>query len=98
MRLPTFLVALVLGASPAFADGAADERCERADSQPIQVKVVHRGGETIHVIEGDIVVCGQRPRPSVAYVAVAKTINYEWETLAQDLLPAVLASVKKAPF
>ena len=52
----------------------------------------------VHVIDTVIAVCGKVPRPSVVYVLQPKNINYEWETLKQDFLPLILASVQKAPF
>ncbi len=57
-----------------------------------------RNGVKVHVIDTVIAVCGKVPRPSVVYVLQPKNINYEWETLKQDFLPLILASVQKAPF
>jgi hypothetical protein len=34
----------------------------------------------------------------VVYVLTAKNIEYEWESLKQDFMPLILATVKKAPF
>jgi hypothetical protein len=90
-------LALLLVASPALADDAEPAKCTQ-DGAPAKVRVERRGGKNIAVIENDIVVCGHPPRPSVAYVVTAKTINYEWESLKQEFLPKILASVKKAPF
>ena len=55
----------------------------------------HRGKPYIDTV---VAVCGKVPRPSVVYVLTAKNIDYEWESLKQDFLPLILASVKKAPF
>ena len=60
--------------------------------------IEERNGQKIYVIDKAITVCGKVPRPLVAYVLQARSINYEWETLKQDFLPKILDSVKKAPF
>ena len=60
--------------------------------------IEERDGQKVYVIDKAITVCGKVPRPLVAYVLQARSINYEWETLKQDFLPKILDSVKKAPF
>ena len=55
-------------------------------------------GKPVTVIDTIVSVCGKVPRPSVVYVLTAKNIDYEWESLKQDFLPLILATVKKAPF
>ena len=60
--------------------------------------IEERNGQKVYVIDKAITVCGKVPRPLVAYVLQARSINYEWETLKQDFLPKILNSVKKAPF
>ena len=50
------------------------------------------------MIDTLVQVCGKVPRPSVVYVLTAKNIDYEWESLKQDFMPLILATVKKAPF
>lgn len=60
--------------------------------------IVERNGQKVYVIDKAITVCGKVPRPLVAYVLQARSINYEWENLKQDFLPKILESVKKAPF
>ena len=60
--------------------------------------IEERNGQKVYVIDNAITVCGKVPRPLVAYVLQARSINYEWETLKQDFLPKILNSVKKAPF
>ena len=50
------------------------------------------------MIDTVVAVCGKVPRPSVVYVLTAKNIDYEWESLKQDFMPLILATVKKAPF
>ena len=50
------------------------------------------------MIDTVVSVCGKVPRPSVVYVLTAKSIDYEWESLKQDFMPLILATVKKAPF
>jgi hypothetical protein len=55
-------------------------------------------GKPVTVIDTVVAVCGKVPRPSVVYVITPKTIDYEWESLKQDFMPLIVASVKKAPF
>ena len=55
-------------------------------------------GKPVTVIDTVVSVCGKVPRPSVVYVLTVKNIDYEWETLKQDFMPLILATVKKAPF
>ena len=55
-------------------------------------------GKPVTVIDTVVAVCGKVPKPSVVYVLTAKNIDYEWESLKQDFMPLILASVKKAPF
>ncbi len=90
---------LVLGGA---SGSARAEGCEDGPSADGEKKnnfhVEIRNGQKVHVIDTVIAVCGKVPRPSVAYVLQPKNINYEWETLKQDFLPLILASVQKAPF
>ena len=96
--------ALATGALVAAAPRAARaEGCDDKEQSPDGGKknnfhVEIRNGQKVHVIDTVIAVCGKVPRPSVVYVLQAKNINYEWETLKQDFLPLILASVQKAPF
>ena len=81
------------------AASAETDRCAPADAQvPVTFHVEQRGAERVVVIEPVIVLCGHPPRPNVAYVTSAKSIHYEWETLQQDFLPAILRSIAKGPF
>jgi hypothetical protein len=86
-------------ASPgaARAEGCDDKNAASAEKKN-NFHVEIRNGQKVHVIDTVIAVCGKVPRPSVVYVLQAKNINYEWETLKQDFLPLILASVQKAPF
>lgn len=84
-------------AAPAFAEGC-DEPQEGEQKDGKNFHVEYRNGQKVHVIDTVISVCGKVPRPSVVYVLQAKNINYEWETLKQDFLPLILATVNKAPF
>jgi hypothetical protein len=88
---------LVVGAATARAD-KCDEQAETAKKGGKNFHIEYRNGQKIHVIDTVVSVCGKVPRPSVAYVLTAKSINYEWETLKQDFLPLILATVKKNPF
>ena len=85
----------------AFSPGSAwAGDCEEEGSSKSEGKfhIEERNGQKVYVIDKAITVCGKVPRPLVAYVLQARSINYEWETLKQDFLPKILDSVKKAPF
>jgi hypothetical protein len=100
MRLLAAAVAsivLLAGASSARAEGC-DEQQEGQAKEGKNFHVEYRNGQKVHVIDTVISVCGKVPRPSVVYVLQAKNINYEWETLKQDFLPLIIATVTKAPF
>lgn len=97
-------VALLSFAAPLAAP--TDARAEGCDQQQEgetgkggkNFHVEYRNGQKVHVIDTVIAVCGKVPRPSVVYVLQAKNINYEWESLKQDFLPLIIATVAKAPF
>ena len=99
MRLTIAALALLIllggGASTARAEGC-DEQQEQKEGKNFHVE--YRNGQKVHVIDTVISVCGKVPRPSVVYVLQPKNINYEWETLKQDFLPLIIATVNKAPF
>lgn len=90
-------LALGVAAAPAHAEGC-DEQQTGEQKEGKNFHVEYRNGQKVHVIDTVIAVCGKVPRPSVVYVLQAKNINYEWETLKQDFLPLILATVTKAPF
>jgi len=95
------ILALVLGFTmPAFAQ--SPERCQDDDQSGEKKQgkfhIEYIGGKPVTVIDTLVQVCGKVPRPSVVYVLTAKNIDYEWESLKQDFMPLILASVKKAPF
>jgi hypothetical protein len=100
MRVFAVLV-LVLGfVAPAFAQ--SPERCQEDDASGEKKQgkfhIEYINGKPVTVIDTLVQVCGKVPRPSVVYVLTAKNIDYEWESLKQDFMPLILASVKKAPF
>jgi len=103
MRMRSIMLCMcaVLAATPAFAD--SPERCQDDDSGQGEKKqgkfhIEYINGKPVTVIDTFVAVCGKVPRPSVVYVLTAKNIDYEWESLKQDFMPLILASVKKAPF
>ena len=103
LRTVRSLVALALVvamAAPALAQ--SPERCQDDDSSGEKKQgkfhIEYVNGKPVTVIDTLVQVCGKVPRPSVVYVLTAKTIDYEWESLKQDFMPLILASVKKAPF
>ena len=87
-------------ALPAFADNP--ERCQddQASGEKKQGKfhIEYINGKPVTVIDTVVSVCGKVPRPSVIYLTTPKNIDYEWESLKQDFMPLILATVKKAPF
>lgn len=97
--LRTALAALALCATavPALAD-KCDEAAETEKKGGKNFHIEYRNGQKIHVIDTVVSVCGKVPRPSVVYILTAKTINYEWESLKQDFLPLIMATVKQNPF
>jgi hypothetical protein len=99
MRL-LFALALVAGTLHSVAAVAAPEGCTDDDTDKKQGKfhIEYVGGKPVTVIDTVVAVCGKVPRPSVVYVLTPKNIDYEWETLKQDFMPLIIASVKKAPF
>jgi hypothetical protein len=95
MRFSVLALIVAMG-TPVFAE---TERCSDgvSDKSPANFHVEYVGGKSVMVIPL-IVVCGKLPHPGVAYVTAQKDISYVWETLKQDFMPFILASVKKAPF
>ena len=96
------LLALGLLAALSAPVYAAPEGCNDDDqgSEKKQGKfhIEYVNGKPVTVIDTVVAVCGKVPRPSVVYVLTAKNIDYEWESLKQDFMPLILATVKKAPF
>jgi hypothetical protein len=79
---------------------AGPEACDEQNTEKKQGKfhIEYINGKPVTVIDTVVAVCGKVPRPSVVYVLTAKNIDYEWESLKQDFMPLILATVKKAPF
>jgi hypothetical protein len=96
------LIALTTVAMLGFTAHARAEGCqEEADGgekKQGKFHIEYINGKPVTVIDTVVSVCGKVPRPSVVYVLTAKNIDYEWESLKQDFMPLILASVKKAPF
>lgn len=84
-------------ARTAHAEGCPDDS-EQGEKKQGKFHIEYVNGKPVTVIDTIVSVCGKVPRPSVVYVLTAKNIDYEWETLKQDFLPLILATVKKAPF
>jgi hypothetical protein len=82
--------------SEARAEGCPDEDDSEAKQGKFHIEYIN--GKPVTVIDTVVAVCGKVPRPSVVYVLTAKNIDYEWESLKQDFMPLILATVKKAPF
>ena len=98
LLLATVASLCVLASAATVRAEGCDEPQEGEKKDGKNFHVEYRNGQKVHVIDTVISVCGKVPRPSVVYVLQAKNINYEWETLKQDFLPLILATVNKAPF
>ena len=100
MRSLLVLALIAATAAPALAQ--SPERCQDDEStgekKQGKFHIEYVNGKPVTVIDTLVQVCGKVPRPSVVYVLTAKTIDYEWESLKQDFMPLIIASVKKAPF
>jgi len=99
MKLAAIATVLAF-ALPAAAQ--SPERCQDDESSGEKKQgkfhIEYINGKPVTVIDTLVQVCGKVPRPSVVYVLTAKNIDYEWESLKQDFMPLILATVKKAPF
>ncbi|MBA3396374.1 MAG: hypothetical protein H0T89_27335 [Deltaproteobacteria bacterium] len=82
----------------AQAEGCPDDSAAEGEKKQGKFHIEYINGKPVTVIDTVVSVCGKVPRPSVVYVLTAKNIEYEWESLKQDFMPLILASVKKAPF
>jgi len=96
MKLAFTMIALLGATAIARAEGCPDEG--EGDKKQGKFHIEYVNGKPVTVIDTVVSVCGKVPRPSVVYVLTAKNINYEWESLKQDFMPLILATVKKAPF
>src|SRR6478609_7668957 len=99
MRMLLALGLVVALAAPALADkpeSCGDDSSGEKKQGKFHIEYVN--GKPVTVIDTVVAVCGKVPRPSVVYVLTAKNIDYEWESLKQDFMPLILATVKKAPF
>jgi hypothetical protein len=90
--------ALLAATAPSVHAEGCDDKNDETKNDGKNFHIEYRNGQKVHVIDTVIAVCGKVPRPAVAYVLQPKNINYEWETLKQDFLPLILATIKKAPF
>lgn len=96
--LACFAVAAgLLHASPCWADNCSDE-AEGSEKKQGKFHIEYVNGKPVTVIDTVVAVCGKVPRPSVIVLTTAKNLEYEWESLKQDFMPLIVASVKKAPF
>ncbi len=102
LALTLFATAVLVAAGGAVARHAHAEGCPddggEAEKKQGKFHIEYVNGKPITVIDTVVSVCGKVPRPSVVYVLTAKNIDYEWESLKQDFMPLILATVKKAPF
>ena len=99
MKYALALAATLAFAKPVLADkpeGCGDDASSEKKQGKFHIEYIN--GKPVTVIDTVVAVCGKVPRPSVVYVLTAKNIDYEWESLKQDFMPLILATVKKAPF
>lgn len=87
----------MLQARTSSADSCSDEG-EGSEKQQGKFHIEYVNGKPVTVIDTVVAVCGKVPRPSVIVLTTAKNLEYEWESLKQDFMPLIVASVKKAPF
>jgi len=99
MRIALVAVLLAASAAPAVAapEGCSDDDTQ-TDKKQGKFHIEYVNGKPVTVIDTVVAVCGKVPRPSVVYVLTPRNIDYEWETLKQDFMPSIIATVKKAPF
>jgi hypothetical protein len=97
VALATACTVGVLGGE-ARAENCPDDSQEQGERRQGKFHIEYVNGKPVTVIDTVVSVCGKVPRPSVVYVLTAKNIEYEWESLKQDFMPLILATVKKAPF
>jgi len=101
MKTLAALALVAATAMPAFAQ-AKPEGCndDEGGGEKKQGKfhIEYINGKPVTVIDTLVQVCGKVPRPSVVYVLTPKNIDYEWESLKQDFMPLIIATVRKAPF
>ncbi len=103
LRSSIVSMAMVLGAAfsnPSYA-GPTDQCSDDAsggEKKQGKFHIEYVNGKPVTVIDTVVAVCGKVPRPSVIVLTTAKNLEYEWESLKQDFMPLIIASVKKAPF
>ncbi len=98
LTIATALACSLGVASQARAEGCPDDSEAEGERKQGKFHIEYINGKPVTVIDTVVSVCGKVPRPSVVYVLTAKNIEYEWESLKQDFMPLILATVKKAPF
>lgn len=74
--------------------GSARAECRQEDDSPVAARVKMINGKPTIVIEKEIIICGHPPRPAVAYITNAKTIDYVWTQLAESFAGKIVDSVK----
>jgi hypothetical protein len=100
MKYALAIAAALVVARPVYADKpeSCQDDANNSDKKQGKFHIEYVNGKPVTVIDTVVAVCGKVPRPSVVYVLTAKNIDYEWESLKQDFMPLILATVKKAPF
>jgi hypothetical protein len=89
MRTILSLALVTMLGSVAFAG-----QCPQESSAPLTMKMEMINGKRTMVIQKEIVICAHPPKPAVAYVTAAKTIDYQQPALELSLVPKILETVK----
>jgi hypothetical protein len=99
LLIASIVATTLFGASQvARAEGCEDEDSADGEKKQGKFHIEYVNGKPVTVIDTVVSVCGKVPRPSVIYVITPKDVAYEWESLKQDFMPLIIATVKKAPF
>jgi hypothetical protein len=89
---------MMLSASQAFGQTAADAPAPAADAAP-KVKIEKgAGGKKIYRITDEIRIEGKIQKPEAFFFYQKSSINYDWQELKKDFIPKILDSVSHAPF
>src|SRR5678815_1562783 len=102
LALTLFTAAALTAAGSAIARHAHAEGCpedtNEGERKQGKFHIEYVNGKPITVIDTVVSVCGKVPRPSVVYVLTAKNIDYEWEGLIRDGMPATIGQSTRNTF
>src|SRR3954468_1994882 len=100
LELPILrLMVAAAAATLMVATGAGGKNDARAQQAAPKVKVERSAsGQKIFRITEGIVVEGKIQKPNAFYVLQRSSMDYDWESLKQDLLPKILQAASRHPF